>query len=60
MKDIPSIDWIVQVDCPEDTTMYIHRVGRTARYKSNGKSIIFITPSEQKFIEKLQTKKIQI
>lgn len=46
------------MDCPEDTTTYIHRVGRTARYKSNGKSLIFITPQEIKFVEKLQSKKI--
>jgi len=51
--DIPQIDWIVQMDCPEDTTTYIHRVGRTARYKSNGKSLIFITPQEIKFVDKL-------
>ena len=29
--DFPDIDWVVQVDAPEDTNMYIHRVGRTAR-----------------------------
>ncbi len=29
--DFPSVDWVVQMDCPEDTATYIHRVGRTAR-----------------------------
>ncbi len=29
--DFPNIDWVVQVDAPEDPAMYIHRVGRTAR-----------------------------
>ena len=29
--DFPDVDWVVQVDAPEDTAMYIHRVGRTAR-----------------------------
>lgn len=32
--DFPSLDWVVQVDCPEDVACYIHRVGRTARYVS--------------------------
>ena len=30
--DFPSVDWVVQLDCPEDVPAYIHRVGRTARY----------------------------
>ncbi|KAK6124582.1 hypothetical protein DH2020_041678 [Rehmannia glutinosa] len=36
-----AVDWVVQVDCPEDVASYIHRVGRTARYLS-GSSIDFI------------------
>ena len=29
--DFPTVDWVVQADCPEDVAAYIHRVGRTAR-----------------------------
>jgi ATP-dependent RNA helicase DDX10/DBP4 len=25
--DFPSVDWVVQLDCPEDATTYLHRVG---------------------------------
>ena len=32
--DFLDVDWVVQVDCPEDVASYIHRVGRTARFKS--------------------------
>ncbi|MEM1010444.1 MAG: DEAD/DEAH box helicase, partial [Myxococcota bacterium] len=32
--DFPNVDWVVQVDAPEDLDQYIHRAGRTARYKS--------------------------
>ena len=32
--DFPDVDWVVQADCPEDVPAYIHRVGRTARFKS--------------------------
>jgi len=32
--DFPTVDWVVQADCPEDVPSYIHRVGRTARYTS--------------------------
>lgn len=44
--DFPSVDWVVQADAPEDKDMYIHRVGRTARYKSGGKSMLVCLPSE--------------
>ena len=32
--DFPMIDWVIQLDIPEDVETYVHRVGRTARYRS--------------------------
>ena len=32
--DFARLDWVLQMDCPEDVPAYIHRVGRTARYVS--------------------------
>jgi ATP-dependent RNA helicase DDX10/DBP4 len=29
--DFPAVNWVVQMDCPEDANTYIHRAGRTAR-----------------------------
>lgn len=29
--DFPAVNWVVQLDCPEDANTYIHRAGRTAR-----------------------------
>uniref|UniRef100_A0A5B7AWX3 ATP-dependent RNA helicase n=1 Tax=Davidia involucrata TaxID=16924 RepID=A0A5B7AWX3_DAVIN len=55
-----AVDWVVQVDCPEDVAAYIHRVGRTARYLCGGRSVLFLMPSEIKMLEKLQGKKIPI
>ncbi|KAM2020660.1 hypothetical protein ACFX16_042771 [Malus domestica] len=55
-----GVDWVVQVDCPGDVASYIHRVGRTARYDSVGKSLLFLMPSEEKMVEKLQAAKIPI
>lgn len=40
--DFPMVDWVIQFDVPEDTETYIHRVGRTARFKYEGKSLIFV------------------
>ena len=42
--------WVVQLDCPEDTNTYIHRVGRTARCKEDGKASLFLLPSEKERI----------
>ena len=38
--------------------MYIHRAGRTARYRAGGKSLLMLTPDEEKkgFVELLQGK----
>ncbi|KJR84340.1 ATP-dependent RNA helicase DDX10/DBP4 [Sporothrix schenckii 1099-18] len=59
--DIPMVDWVVQVDCPEDADTYIHRSGRTARYESAGKAILFLDPSEEAgMIKRLEQKKVPI
>lgn len=57
--DFPSVNWVVQVDCPEDVQSYVHRVGRTARYNSKGKALLMLLPSEKAGFEKrLRDKKL--
>ncbi|KAF7969085.1 hypothetical protein HWV62_14240 [Athelia sp. TMB] len=59
--DFPAIDWVVQVDVPEDAETYIHRVGRTARYESKGNALMFVMPSEEEGIKAaLDTKGISV
>lgn len=59
--DFPAVDWVVQVDCPEDADTYIHRVGRTARYERDGRAIIFLDPSEEPgMLERLVSKKVPL
>jgi len=50
--DFPNVDWVLQADAPEDVEMYIHRVGRTARYTSNGKALMLLTPQEEQGMTK--------
>ena len=58
--DFPAVNWVVQVDCPEDVESYIHRVGRTARYKSGGNSLIMLLPTEIKLLEMLEKKGVTL
>ena len=59
--DFPSVDWVVQLDAPEDAETYIHRVGRTARYESKGKGLLFLLPSEEEGMKAaLQLKGIEV
>lgn len=59
--DFPSVDWVVQVDCPEDADTYIHRVGRTARYEHDGHAVIFLDPTEEEgMLNALERRKVSI
>lgn len=58
--DFPAIDWVIQLDAPEDISAYIHRVGRTARYKSEGSAVLFVSNKEESFVNELKEKKMEI
>jgi ATP-dependent RNA helicase DDX10/DBP4 len=59
--DFPRVDWVLQLDCPEDTANYIHRVGRTARYNKQGKALMCLLPSEvEGMTKKMEEAKIPI
>lgn len=59
--DFPAVDWVVQMDCPEDVDTYIHRVGRTARFESNGQAVLFLDPSEEEgMLKRLEHKKVPV
>lgn len=59
--DFPAVDWVIQLDCPEDAETYIHRVGRTARYERNGRAVLFLEPSEEEvMLRRLAQKKVPI
>ncbi|OXU20214.1 hypothetical protein TSAR_002576 [Trichomalopsis sarcophagae] len=58
--DFPAVNWVVQMDCPEDVNAYIHRAGRTARFQSGGESLLVLLPSEEKIVDQLKERKIPI
>lgn len=55
--DFPNVDWVVQADCPDDVATYIHRVGRTARFQSNGRAMLFLGDGKElTFLQRLSAK----
>ncbi|RDD44614.1 putative ATP-dependent RNA helicase DDX10 [Trichoplax sp. H2] len=59
--DFPAVDWVVQLDCPEDANTYIHRAGRTARYQKDGQALLVLLPSEEEgMLEELKKKKLNL
>lgn len=54
--DFPNVDWVLQVDAPEDQDMYIHRVGRTARFRKEGQAIMLLDPQEEHCVRKWDLK----
>ena len=59
--DFPSVDWVLQFDCPEDVDTYVHRVGRTARYRSTGHALMMLLRSEEAaMIEAMKQKRVPI
>lgn len=59
--DFPAVDWVIQVDCPEDAATYVHRVGRSARFGRSGKSMLMLLPSEEEpYLQRLSTKRIEV
>jgi ATP-dependent RNA helicase RhlE len=53
--DISDVSHVINFDMPEDSTIYIHRIGRTGRADKEGISISFITEAEQKLQSEVET-----
>lgn len=59
--DFPRVNWVIQMDCPEDVDTYIHRAGRTARgVFGKGEGLLMLLPNEEKIVDGLQKSKIPI
>jgi len=58
--DIKNVDWVVHYDCPTQTDDYLHRTGRTARIGNEGNSLLFLLPSEAKYIQILNQASISL
>ncbi|MFH1747574.1 MAG: DEAD/DEAH box helicase [Planctomycetota bacterium] len=52
--DVMEISHIVNYDVPEDTTIYIHRIGRTARMGKSGYAVTFVCPDQGKLLTDIE------
>ncbi|MCC9168154.1 DEAD/DEAH box helicase [Pontibacter harenae] len=53
--DIPSVEYVVNYDLPEQPENYVHRVGRTGRGTEKGIAVSFCAPEEKPILDEIQT-----
>lgn len=53
--DVKGVSHVINYDVPTNRDNYIHRIGRTGRYGSKGVSITFITATDGKYIEEIES-----
>ena len=56
--DIPDVEWVIQMDAPQDPSAFVHRIGRTGRSGKEGKALVFLLENEFPYIEFLRLRKI--
>uniref|UniRef100_A0A0G4G7G3 ATP-dependent RNA helicase n=1 Tax=Chromera velia CCMP2878 TaxID=1169474 RepID=A0A0G4G7G3_9ALVE len=58
--DLPSVDWVLQLDAPQDPDYFIHRIGRTARAGRSGQTVLLLSPSEIAYVPFLKGRGVTI
>lgn len=52
--DIPSVDFVINYDLPEQPENYVHRVGRTGRGTQKGIAVSFCSDEEKTLLDQIQ------
>jgi len=52
--DIDDISHVFNFDLPDDTEIYVHRIGRTGRAGKTGVAISLITPREKRMLREIE------
>jgi ATP-dependent RNA helicase DDX55/SPB4 len=58
--DVADVDWVVQVDAPQDPSQFVHRVGRSARAGRKGSSLVFLTEKEEAYVDLLANRQVTL
>ncbi|KAH7647552.1 DEAD box [Cryptosporidium xiaoi] len=52
--DIPHVDFVINLDVPNSSKDYVHRVGRTARAGRSGRSITIVTQYDVETFQRIE------
>jgi ATP-dependent RNA helicase DeaD len=52
--DVMEVSHIVNYDIPADASVYVHRIGRTARMGKHGYAVTFVTPEEGELLTTIE------
>ena len=52
--DISDVSHVINFDMPEESSNYIHRIGRTGRAEKEGESISFVTEKEEQILDSIE------
>jgi ATP-dependent RNA helicase RhlE len=52
--DIPTVEYVINYDLPEDPENYVHRCGRTGRGNNKGQAISFCSDDERKLLKSIE------
>ncbi len=52
--DIPDVNDVINFDAPDDPTVYVHRVGRSARMGKDGKAFTIFSAGEDNLIRDIE------
>lgn len=52
--DIPTMDYVINYDLPDDAENYVHRCGRTGRGNKRGQALSFCSDSERELLEAIE------
>jgi ATP-dependent RNA helicase DeaD len=52
--DIDHVTHVVNYDLPNNSEIYVHRIGRTGRVGRTGRAITFVTPKERGEIDRIE------
>ncbi len=53
--DIEHVTHVINFDLPNNSEIYVHRIGRTGRVGRTGRAITFVTPKERGEIAKIES-----
>ena len=52
--DIEHVTHVINYDLPNNTEIYVHRIGRTGRVGRTGRAITFVTPKQRGEIDRIE------